>query len=120
MLDFREETSTMSWTFAGPPRTVRRNVTVTTDQDVILSTCRSRLAGVTTCFGAGVFYSSLMEEGIRNYMMRGNTALELTTINVNVNTNDAETYMLPLQHAIDSVIASVNSSGTSLPMPNDV
>jgi ABC-type multidrug transport system ATPase subunit len=75
---------------------------------------------VTNCFGAAVFYSSPTEGGIWNYTLRGDAALGLTTINVNVHSNDAEIYMLPLQHAIDAAIASVNSSGTSLPMPNNV
>jgi len=105
---------------AGPPKAAGRNVTVTTDQGVILSTCHSRLTGVTNCFGAAIFYSSPTEGGIWNYTLRGDAALGLTTVNVDVDTNDAEIYMLPLQHAIDSAIASVNSSGTSLPMPDNV
>lgn len=52
--------------------------------------------------------------------MRADAALGLTTVNVNENTNDAEIYVLPLQHTIDTAIASINSTRTSVTMPSTV
>jgi ABC-type lipoprotein export system ATPase subunit len=65
-------------------------------------------------------YSSPKEGGIWNYTLRADAALGLSTVNVGVDTNDAEIFILPLQHAIDAAIASVNSTGTSMAMPATV
>ena len=104
-------------TIAAPLRAIGRNVTVANDANVLLETCRSGLTAVTKCFGAAVFYSSPNEGGIWNYSLRADAALGLTTVDVRKNTNDAQLYVLPLQHAIDSAIAGINSTGKGTAMP---
>lgn len=87
--------------------------TVESDTD-LLTICRSSIRGVTTCFGAVEFHSS-PDEGdlpIWNYTMRADGAFG-QRIFVNSDTNDAQIYALPLQHAIDNAIAAQN--GSSLP-----
>jgi hypothetical protein len=37
---------------AGPPKAAGRNVTISTDPNVILTSCHSQLTGVTNCFAA--------------------------------------------------------------------
>lgn len=83
--------------------------------DDLLALCKSSLSGVTRCFAAAEFYSSPNEGGIWNYSLRVDSSHGYK-INVENNKNDAEIYPIPLQHAIDSAIAGVNSmDGTKLP-----
>ncbi|KAM7204918.1 hypothetical protein V8F20_003380 [Naviculisporaceae sp. PSN 640] len=87
--------------------------------------CRATLRGVTTCYGAVVFQESPEEGagGIWNYTLRTDSSLGLGRINVDKDTNDAQVYILPLQHAVDEVI-SRNSKGVEgrevSPLPEDV
>ncbi|KAK4550632.1 hypothetical protein LTR36_000211 [Oleoguttula mirabilis] len=84
------------------------------DSDIgLLTTCRSSIRGVSPCFAAVDFHSSPTEGagGVWNYTMRADGSFG-GRIFVNTHSNDAEIYVLPLQHAIDSVIASLN--GTTL------
>ncbi|KAI9759633.1 MAG: hypothetical protein M4579_002201 [Chaenotheca gracillima] len=80
-------------------------------EDDLLEACRSSLRGVSSCFGAAVFYSSPNEGpgGMWNYTIRVDGALG-SKIDVRNANNDAEIYVLPLQHAVDFAIASTNSS----------
>jgi ATP-binding cassette subfamily A (ABC1) protein 3 len=105
---------------AETPKAAGKNITITYEQDDLIASCRSGLQGVTKCFSAAVFYSSPTEGGIWNYTLRGDAALGLSTVDVRKATNDAQVYILPLQHAIDSAIASLNSSGTSVSLPSKI
>ncbi|ETS74227.1 hypothetical protein PFICI_14093 [Pestalotiopsis fici W106-1] len=73
--------------------------------------CRTSLRGVSSCYGAVVFNSSPNEGngGLWNYTLRADGALG-TKIDVTKSTNDGEVYTLPLQRAVDSTIASLNST----------
>ncbi|OIW24386.1 hypothetical protein CONLIGDRAFT_636587 [Coniochaeta ligniaria NRRL 30616] len=86
---------------------------LTSDSD-LLTVCRASLRGVTPCYGAVVFNASPNEgEGrLWNYTIRSDGSLGIGKINTEKNTNDAQVYMLPFQHAIDAAIASVNSSSS--------
>jgi ATP-binding cassette, subfamily A (ABC1), member 3 len=85
--------------------------TVNSDYD-LLTLCRSSLRGVSHCYGAASFYGSPSEgSGLWNYTLRADGTFG-TTVFVNQDDNDAEIYILPFQHAIDSAIASLN--GTEL------
>ncbi|KAI1632809.1 hypothetical protein F4809DRAFT_626106 [Biscogniauxia mediterranea] len=77
------------------------------------STCRSTLRGVTSCYGAVIFYSSPTEGngGIWNYTLRADGALG-STIFVDRDDNSAEVYTLPLQRAVDSTIISLNATNS--------
>jgi ATP-binding cassette, subfamily A (ABC1), member 3 len=105
---------------ATPLKAAGRNVTITNDDTVLLEVCRSGLTATTPCFGAAVFYSSPREGGKWNYTLRADAALGLTTVDVRKSTNDAQLYVLPLQHAIDSAIAATNSTGTSTALPSKI
>ncbi|KAI9844856.1 MAG: hypothetical protein M1838_001998 [Thelocarpon superellum] len=87
----------------------------------LLETCASSLLGVSSCYAAAVFYSSPTEGpgGIWNYTLRADGALGLT-INVGHDTNDAEIYTLPFQHAIDASIAATDTSTTHVALPQNV
>ncbi|SMY28444.1 unnamed protein product [Zymoseptoria tritici ST99CH_1A5] len=80
----------------------------------LLDVCPSSLRGVTPCFAGVVFESSPNEGpgGIWNYTIRADGSFG-TNIYVDRTNNAAEIYILPLQHAIDSAIATV--SGDTLP-----
>lgn len=80
----------------------------------LLQTCRSSIRGVSNCFAALSFHGSPSNGGAWNYTIRTDGALG-GRIFVNSGTNDAEIYALPLQHAVDSAIASAD--GTSIPLP---
>lgn len=77
--------------------------------------CRSSIRGVSPCFAAVNFHSSPSEGaqgGFWNYTIQADGSFG-GEIFVNSRTNDAEIYVLPLQHAIDAQIASIK--GTSFP-----
>ncbi|QIX02499.1 hypothetical protein AMS68_008016 [Peltaster fructicola] len=91
-----------------------KNATILRSETELLYTCKSSIRGVTPCFAAISFVSSPNEgsSGKWNYTIFSDGALG-TKIYVGAQNNDAEIYALPLQHAIDNAIASIN--GTSLP-----
>ncbi|KAF2717949.1 putative ABC transporter [Polychaeton citri CBS 116435] len=99
---------------ATPARDQGFNVMTIEDSSQLTSICPSSVRGVSNCFGAVIFHSSPSEGqgGIWNYTIRTDGALG-ANIYVNSNNNDAEIYALPLQHAIDSAIAT--DSGQTLP-----
>lgn len=90
-------------------------VTLDTNDD-LLSTCKSSIRGVSPCFAAISFHGSPSEGsgGVWNYTLRADGSLG-GRIYVDSNSNDAEIYALPIQHAVDAAIASMN--GTTLPTP---
>jgi ABC-type multidrug transport system ATPase subunit len=102
---------------AGAPRAAGKKVLITSSEDDLHSTCRSALQGNTKCFGAAVFQSSPSSAGGSwNYTLRADAALG-KTVDIGSKTNDVDIYVIPLQHAIDSAIANLNVSGTSVELP---
>ncbi|TKA83060.1 hypothetical protein B0A55_00924 [Friedmanniomyces simplex] len=91
-----------------------KTVQVLENNSDLLTICPSSIRGVTPCFGAVEFLSSPSEgtAGVWNYTMRADGSFG-GRIYVNAHDNDAEIYVIPLQHAIDSAIAGLN--GTTLP-----
>ena len=87
-----------------------KNVQFLGEEDDLLIPCRSTLRGTTNCFAALVFYSSPTEGpgGLWNYTLRVDGSLG-AVINTKVNNNDQETFILPLQHAVDYAIAGIDS-----------
>lgn len=99
---------------AGTARDAGKDVQVLQSDTDLLKVCRSSLRGTTACYGA-VSFSASPDEGPGgrwNYTMRADGYFG-TKIYVDRTDNDAEIYILPFQHTIDSIIA--NLSGTSLP-----
>lgn len=100
-------------------RTTGKPVEILYNPDDLLVVCRSALSGLTKCFGAAEFYSSPNEGGVWNYTLRNDGAFG-GSINVKKNNNDAEKYPIPLQHAIDAAIATVNSGEGTHSLPGKV
>ncbi|KAF2280775.1 P-loop containing nucleoside triphosphate hydrolase protein [Westerdykella ornata] len=98
-------------------REVGKNVRVVQDEVELLTICRSTLRGASTCFGAAMFHSSPTEgdRHIWNYTLRADGALG-DRVFVNQDDNDVEIYILPLQRAIDTAIASSEGSDS----PRDI
>lgn len=98
-----------------------KDVEVVSDENELLTLCRSTLRGTSTCYGAAVFYASPTEGpgGMWNYSLRADGGLG-TKIYVTADNNDVEIYLLPLQHAIDFAIASHNSTIDQGALPNRV
>lgn len=84
-----------------------KDVQILHDEVDLLTTCRSSLRGASSCVAGVVFHSSPTEGpgGIWNYTLRADGALG-SKIDVTSTGNDQDIYVLPLQHAIDSAIAS--------------
>ncbi|KAI9802311.1 MAG: hypothetical protein M1833_001817 [Piccolia ochrophora] len=106
---------------AGPVRTKGKNVRLLSTQDELLDVCRNTLRGVSTCYAGAVFWSSPNEGdgGKWNYTIRTDGALGIS-IKVDRDDNDVQIFTLPLQHAIDSAIASLNDAPDSAQLPSDV
>ncbi len=96
-----------------------QTVKVLHSSDDLLTVCKSTLASVSKCYAAAEFYSSTSEGGLWNYTIRIDGSLGLK-INVNNNNNDADIFPIPLQHAIDSAIAGVDSSRGAKPLPDNI
>ncbi|KAL9101737.1 MAG: hypothetical protein Q9163_003035 [Psora crenata] len=106
---------------ANSVRAAGKNAQILKDETDLLSTCRSSIRGVSTCFGAAVFYASPTEGpgGIWNYSLRADGGLG-NKIDVTDDNNDAEIYVLPLQHEIDFDIASMNTTIDQSALPSQV
>jgi ATP-binding cassette, subfamily A (ABC1), member 3 len=81
----------------------------------LLSVCRNSIRGTSKCIAGAVFHSSPSEGpgGMWNYSLRADAALQ-TKIVTDSDRNDAEIYLLPLQHAIDRAISGLGN-GTEIP-----
>lgn len=92
-----------------------KDVQILQDEVDLLTTCRSSLRGASACIAGVVFYSSPTEGpgGIWNYTLRADGALG-SKIDVTSAANDQEIYVLPLQHAIDTAIASRTSGQSNI------
>ncbi|RDW76105.1 putative ABC transporter-3 [Coleophoma crateriformis] len=106
---------------AQPALTLGKTVSRLATETDLLETCRSSLRGATTCYGAVIFQSSPSEGtgGIWNYTIKVDGAFG-TKIQVDRSTNDVELYPLPLQHAVDLAIASINTTINQAAIPNVV
>lgn len=81
-------------------------------EDDIGRECRSSLRGVTTCFGAVVMRSS-PDEGhghLWNYTIRTDAAFASSPFKIEVDkgSNPQQIYMVPVQHAVDAIIAHLD------------
>lgn len=105
---------------AAPVRAIGKTVTILDNPDVLLETCPSTLRGDSVCYAAVVFHSSPNEGpgGKWNYTLRADGIF-----GVRVDTRkptDAELYLLPLQHAVDFSIASMNGTVRESALPGEV
>ena len=106
---------------AGTVRGEGKKVQVLAQEEELLTVCRNSLRGLSSCFGAAVFYASPNEGpgNIWNYSLRGDGGLGIK-IDVTNSRNDIEVYPIPLQHAIDFAILSHNSTVNPAAIPNRV
>ncbi|RSM18497.1 hypothetical protein CDV31_002633 [Fusarium ambrosium] len=74
--------------------------------------CSTSGQGSSPCVAVVVFHSSPSEGewGVWNYTLQTDGSLGGSGINVDKSNNDAQVYSLPLQHAIDFAIGSINST----------
>ena len=98
-------------TVAAPLKAEGKTVQFLQQPNDLLETCPTSFRGVSQCFSAAVFYSSPTEGpgGLWNYTIKADTALG-GDIDVQNDNNDVEIYIIPLQHAIDYAIASMNNT----------
>lgn len=98
-----------------------KNATVLKTEDDVPLICRASLRGVTPCYGAVIFHGSPSEGkgGLWNYTLRADASLGVGRVNVDIDTNDAQTYLLPMQNAVDAAISRRNN-GTrgAVPLPD--
>ncbi len=87
----------------------------------LLTACRNSLRGISTCFGAAIFYASPTEGpgGLWNYSLRADGDLG-SKIDMTKSNNDVEIYPLPLQHALDFAIASINQTVDQTALPKQI
>ncbi|KAK3295138.1 uncharacterized protein B0H64DRAFT_323738 [Chaetomium fimeti] len=86
------------------------NASVVESEEEVPIVCRASLRGVTPCAAAVIFHGSPTEGGGGrwNYTLRADAALGAGRIDAESDTNDAQVYLLPLQHALDSAISRQN------------
>ena len=98
-----------------------KNVTRLPDGTDLAKICRTSFRGITTCYGAVEFASSPSEGpyGHWNYSLRFDGALG-SIVNMERGDNDHQIYALPLQRAVDSAIASVNTTIDHALLPKTV
>ena len=98
-----------------------KTVKILAQEEDLLTTCRSSIRGVSSCFAGAVFYGSPTEGpgGLWNYSLRADGGLG-NKIDTTNGDNDQEIYALPLQHAIDFAIAGQNSTIDHSALPKQV
>ncbi|RPB01721.1 P-loop containing nucleoside triphosphate hydrolase protein [Choiromyces venosus 120613-1] len=76
--------------------------------------CKQTLRGSSPCFSAAVFNDSPTRSGngVWNYTLRGDSSLGGGKVNVENHDNDVQTFLMPLQFAIDKAIANRASKGS--------
>ncbi|KAL2115959.1 hypothetical protein VTJ04DRAFT_10214 [Mycothermus thermophilus] len=94
-----------------------KRAVVLKDEDELPVVCRASLRGVTPCFGAVVFWGSPSEGdgGLWNYTLRADAVLGVGRIDAEKDTNDAQVYLLPMQHEVDKAVAKRLDGGRRLP-----
>lgn len=85
-------------------------VQVLSQEEELLSVCRNSIRGTSSCIAGAVFFSSPSEgdQGRWNYSIRADAGLQQKIV-TDSSDNDAEIYLLPLQHAIDRAISQVEA-----------
>lgn len=98
-----------------------RIVELVSQERDLLTACRNSLRGISTCFGAAIFYASPTEGpgGLWNYSLRADGDLG-SKIDMTKSNNDVEIYPLPLQHALDFAIASINQTVDQTALPKQI
>ena len=104
-----------------PVRVAGKEVVVLSQESELLSTCRQTVRQSSDCYGAVVFHASPHEGfgGIWNYTIRMDPS-HGGTIDVHSSSNDVQVYPIPLQHATDWTIASLNESVIQDKLPENV
>lgn len=98
-----------------------KEVVILSEESQLLTTCRETIRQISDCYAAAVFHSSPSEGpgGTWNYTMRVDAGRG-KKIDVHSSSNDVQLYPIPLQHAIDWTIASLNESVSQDKLPGTV
>lgn len=85
----------------------------------LITECESSSRGVTTCFGAIAMSSSPDEgsDGVWNYTIQADASIAGASASVDKTDNPAQVYLLPVQRALDSIIATLEND-ESAPIDN--
>jgi ATP-binding cassette, subfamily A (ABC1), member 3 len=106
---------------ARPIRDAGKKVVILPEESQLLTTCRETIRQISDCYGAVVFHSSPSEgpDGTWNYTIRVDAGRG-GKIDVHSSSNDIQLYPIPLQHAIDWTIASLNASVSQDKLPGTI
>lgn len=106
---------------ADPVRRAGKKVRILERPEELIDVCPSSLRGLTKCVGAAVFWSSPNEGpgGMWNYTLRADAGLGFR-IDTRDADNDVQIYTIPLQHAVDFAIASLNDTVDAAALPEEV
>ncbi|PVH98722.1 P-loop containing nucleoside triphosphate hydrolase protein [Periconia macrospinosa] len=106
-------------------KTVRengKNPQLFENRQALLRTCASDLSGVSSCYGAVEFLSSveqgtnISQKGTWNYTLRGESDTYGSFADVTKDTNAVEVYLMPFQRAVDQeIISHAGPNATQLP-----
>ena len=104
-----------------PIKSADKEVVILSQESQLLSTFRQTIRQISDCYAAAVFHSSLGEGsgGSWNYTIRLDAGRG-GKIDVHSSSNDIQLYPIPLQHAIDWTIASLNQSVNQDKLPKTV
>ena len=100
-----------------------KDVRIMDDDSELGTLCKQSLRGASGCYSIAAFHSSPQNPALNggeywNYTMRGDSSLGIGGLDVGLHTNDVQSRLFPLQHAIDSSIAKV-TSGINLAVPEE-
>lgn len=103
---------------AAPLRESGINIVTLERQEELSTACTSNVQGTSHCIAGVVFYSSPTEGNgsIWNYTIRADGALSKEVF-VDADNNDAQVYVMPIQHEIDWSIARHTSSANQSSLP---
>lgn len=81
-------------------------------KDEVTKVCSQNLKGASHCYGAVEWHGVDLDKKVYNYTLRGNSGLEY--INIPDQDSDMDTWVLPLQWAIDSAITNMTEIPNSM------
>lgn len=82
-------------------------------KDEVSKVCSQNLKGASHCYGAIEWHNIDLGKKVYNYTIRGNSGLEY--INIPDKESDMDTWVLPLQWAVDKAITNMTETPSTMP-----